>query len=147
MPRVAVSSTSNDSETQTFASPYIVPQGTFVAINGSSKLDRINQALRVGFHQQYPGTIVSTSADGNEVGLDLLYSRDIDLLALDRALTKEEEKKGLKAFPLDRVIAYEESDLNISDMYYVYLDPPSPDVEVFLGYASSVKGRQAILKR
>ena len=130
-----------------FALPVIVPQGTSVVINGSSKLSLINQALRRSFHRQYPGTIISTNADGNDISLDLLYARDIDLLALDRPLNDSEKAAGLQAIPLAQVMADEEAGFDLSDLYYVYLEPLNPDTEAFLGYAFSIKGRQAILNR
>lgn len=140
-------SVAKNSDRRKFTLPVIVPQGTSVIINGSSKLNQINQALRRSFHQQYPGTIISTNADGNDISLDLLYARDIDLLALDRPLNDSEKAAGLQAVPLDRVMPDKEAGLNLSNMYYVYLEPLSPDAEAFLGYALSVKGRQAILNR
>ena len=144
---VTDSSVAISSDRRKFTLPVIVPQGTYVIINGSSKLNQINQALRRSFHQEYPGTIISTNADGNDISLDLLYARDIDLLALDRPLNDSEKAAGLQAIPLDRVMPDKEAGLDLSDMYYVYLEPLSPDTEAFLGYALSVKGKQAILNR
>ena len=141
------SSAAISSDRRKFTLPVIVPQGTSVVINGSSELNQINQALRRSFHQQYPGTIISTNADGNDISLDLLYARNIDLLALDRPLNDSEKAAGLQAIPLDRVMPDKEAGLDLSDMYYVYLEPLSPDTEAFLGYALSVKGKQAILNR
>lgn len=125
---------------QNFTLPVIVPQGTSVAINGSAKLNKINQALRKSFHQQYPGTIISTGGDGSVAGLELLYSREIDLAALDRPLSQAETEAGLTA-----VAIYNDSS-NAADphMYYVYQEPLSPDAEAFLGYVFSKKGQQAI---
>ena len=144
---VTNSSAAISSDRRKFTLPVIVPQGTSVVINGSSELNQINQALRRSFHQQYPGTIISTNADGNDISLDLLYARNIDLLALDRPLNDSEKAAGLQAIPLDRVMPDKEAGLDLSDMYYVYLEPLSPDTEAFLGYALSVKGKQAILNR
>ncbi|MEY2856311.1 MAG: hypothetical protein RLZZ74_620, partial [Cyanobacteriota bacterium] len=86
---------------KTFVMPVIVPQGTSVAINGSDKLNQINISLRKGFHDQYPGTVITTNADGSDVGLDLLYSGDIDLLALDRSLSEAEAATGLTAIQIN----------------------------------------------
>ena len=140
-------SAAKNSDRRKFVFPVIVPQGTSVIINGSSKLNRINQALRRSFHRQYPGTIITTNADGNDISLDLLYARDIDLVALDRPLNESEKAAGLQAIPLNRVMTQKEAGSDMLDMYYVYLEPLNPDTEAFLGYALSVKGRQAILNR
>ena len=125
-----------------FALPVIVPEGTSVAINGSAKFNKINQALRKSFHQQYPGTVITTNDDGNTVGLDLLYSRDIDLVALDRPLNQAEKAAGLTEIAIFSLKP--ESNDPKSQMYYVYQEPLSPDAEAFLGYVFSKKGQQAI---
>ncbi|MEL7077405.1 MAG: substrate-binding domain-containing protein [Cyanobacteria bacterium J06648_1] len=124
-----------------FVVPAIVPQGTSVAINGSSKLSEINRALRISFHQRYPGTVITTDADGTAIGLDLLYSGDIDLVALDRPLKDAEKQAGLMAVPIGNSSAEANSK---SNMFYVYREPISPDIEAFLGYALSARGRQAM---
>jgi phosphate transport system substrate-binding protein len=127
---------------ENFVVPAIVPQGTSVSINGSNKLDQINTALRKGFHRQYPGTIIITDADGNDVGLNLLYSGDIDLLALDRPLNKAEQTAGLTAIQIDKLkLKQNQTD---SALYYVYREPLEPDIEAFLGYAFSESGKKAI---
>lgn len=127
---------------ENFVVPAIVPQGTSVSINGSDKLDQINTALRKGFHRQYPGTIIITDADGNDVGLNLLSSGDIDLLALDRPLNKAEQTAGLIAIQIDKLkLKQNQTD---SALYYVYREPLDPDIEAFLGYAFSESGKKAI---
>ncbi|MEL6927686.1 MAG: hypothetical protein AAFO95_03515, partial [Cyanobacteria bacterium J06600_6] len=138
---------SADSSQRKFVLPVIVPQGTSVAINGSKKLSEVNQILRKNFHQQYPGTVITTNGDGSAISLELLYSREIDLAALDRPLSKAEKEAGLTE------IAIYNSEFSGQDpqgkasepsMYYVYQEPLSPDTEAFLGYVFSKKGQQAI---
>jgi len=124
-----------------FIVPMIVPQGTSVAINGSQKLNSINQVLRRGFHQQHPGTVITTDDDGSTVGLDLLSARKIDLAALDRPLSQAEKAAGLSEIAIyDRQTGNSEADR----MYYVYQEPLSPDTEIFLGYVFSEEGQQAL---
>jgi phosphate transport system substrate-binding protein len=125
-----------------FVLPKIVPQGTSVTINGSSKLARINTALRKGFHQQYPGTVIITDADGSDVGLNLLYSGDIDLLALDRPLNQAEQAAGLMAIQINSLKV--QHNQNEPALYYVYRKPLDQDIELFLGYAFSESGKNAI---
>lgn len=125
-----------------FVMPAIVPQGTSISINGSDKLNQINTALRKGFHQKYPGTIITTNADGSDLGLDLLYSGDIDLLALDRPLNQAEKAAGLTAVQIDNLKA--KPNQPDSALYYVYREPIDPDIEAFLGYAFSELGKKAI---
>ncbi|MGL5835485.1 MAG: hypothetical protein ACRC1Z_19990 [Waterburya sp.] len=125
-----------------FVVPVIVPQGTSVIINGSDKLEQINISLRRGFHEEYPGTVITTAADGIAIGLDLLDSGDIDLLALDRPLNPAEQAAGLTAIQINNSAVKDNQD-NAS-LYYVYRNPINPDVEAFLGYALSDKGKEAI---
>jgi phosphate transport system substrate-binding protein len=125
-----------------FVMPVIVPQGTSVAINGSEKFSQINTSLRTGFHDHYPGTVITTNADGSDVGLDLLYSGDIDLLALDRPLNEAETAAGLTAIQINNS-GVKDNQKNPA-LYYVYQEPINPDVEAFLGYALSKEGKEAI---
>jgi phosphate transport system substrate-binding protein len=127
---------------ENFVMPVIVPQGTSVAINGSDKLNQINSSLRTGFHDHYPGTVITTNADGSDVGLDLLYSGDIDLLALDRPLSAAETAAGLTAIRINNS-GVKDSQENPA-LYYVYQEPINPDIEAFLGYALSEEGKEAI---
>lgn len=125
-----------------FVVPAIVPQGTSIDINGSDKLNQINTALRKGFHQQYPGTIITTNADGSDAALALLYSGDIDLLALDRPLSQVEKAAGLTAIQINSLRV--KHNQNEPALYYVYQAPLDPDTEAFLGYAFSELGKKAI---
>ncbi|PSB07147.1 hypothetical protein C7B62_20780 [Pleurocapsa sp. CCALA 161] len=127
---------------ENFVVPAIVPQGTSININGSDKLNQINTALRKGFHQQYPGTMITTNADGSDVALALLYSGDIDLLALDRPLSQAEKAAGLTAIEINSLRV--KHDQNAPALYYVYQAPLDPDIELFLGYAFSELGKKAI---
>lgn len=141
-PKVDSSSIKGNKANRKFAVPVLVPQGTSVSINGSAKLKQINQTLRRSFHQQYPGTIIVTKADGTNTALDLLYSRDIDLVALDRPLSKAEKAAGLIAVPINN---FDRHQSEKTDMYYVYQEPLDLDTETFLGYALSAKVRNAAL--
>ena len=125
-----------------FDVPVIVPQGTSVTINGSAKLNLINQALRRGFHRRYPGTVITTKGDGSTVGLDLLYARKIDLAALDRPLNQAEKAAGLTEIAIYK--SQSDNSNGNSQMYYVYREPLSPDTEIFLGYILSEQGQQSL---
>lgn len=124
-----------------FIVPVIVPQGTSVAINGSQKLSQVNQTLRRGFHQKYPGTVITTEEDGNITSLSLLYDRKIDLAALNRPLTQAERDAGLTAIAIRQNRSPNDEN---PEMYYVYQEPLNPDTEIFLGYILSEEGQQAL---
>ena len=84
----------------TFSPPNIVPQGTAIAINGSTSLVQTNQALKKSFQRQFPGTAVITNAQGSETGIKLLQTGDIDLAAISRPLNDQEQAQGLVAVPI-----------------------------------------------
>lgn len=139
---------SSSAETSTdyqkvFVMPAIVPEGTAVIINGSSKMNQINQALRKGFLQEFPRTAITTYTDGNQLGIDLLISGDIDIAAIDRPLSESEKAAGLEAMMINRSIEGKDSHLN-PKLYYAYQQPVKTDVEAFLGYALSPQGQRTI---
>ncbi|MGF1587766.1 MAG: substrate-binding domain-containing protein [Pleurocapsa sp.] len=139
------SAASTDAE-RNFVMPAIVPQGTAVTINGSTKMARINQALRRGFHRQFPGTAITTNADGSKAGMDLLTSGMIDLAAIERPLNQVETAAGLAAVKIDNLTLNGDSNRG-QELYYVYREPVEEDVEAFLGYVLSPIGQQAIIDR
>lgn len=130
-----------------FAAPSIVPQGTSVRINGSTRMIGINQALKKSFQRRFPGTAIITNADGSETGVDLLLTGEIDLAAILRPLTSEEKAQGLA------VVTVDESILNVENRpisqvhYYAYREPANIEVEAFLGFALSPQGQKAIVNR
>ena len=139
----AVSKATNVAK-RNFGVPYIVPQGTSVEINGSQKMAQLNQSLRKSFHQQFPGTYITASADGNDVGIKLLASGDIDIAATDRPLNETEKASGLKAMKIDSEVL---ADNTTQEMYYAYREPANSEVEAFLGYVLSPQGRLAIKEK
>lgn len=135
---------SSQTNSTVFAVPAIVPQGTAITINGSTKMDRINQKLKRNFHKQFPGTGVIVDAEGTQTAIALLRSGDIDLAAIDRSLKAEEKAEGLAAVAVNSLTP--EQNHSSPTMYYVYRKPANADVEVFLGYMLSPEG-QAIIGR
>lgn len=77
-----------------------VPMGTTIRINGSTSMVQVNEALKAGFMQKYPGTIVIANASGTEVGLRDLLDGKIDLAAVSRPLTPGEQQQGLVSVPV-----------------------------------------------
>jgi len=142
---VSSSETATESK-EVFVVPAIVPAGTAVTINGSSKMNQMNQALRRGFHRQFPGTAITTNADGNKRGIDLLISGDIDLAAIDRPLNETEKAAGLEAMMVNSSTVGNNTNPPL-DLYYAYQKPASEEVKAFLGYVSSSQGQQAINQR
>ncbi|WP_449420911.1 substrate-binding domain-containing protein [Phormidium nigroviride] len=80
-----------------FAVPASVPAGTALKIDGSTSMVTINQNLKNGFQTKFTGTNVITSAGGSNKGIADLAAGSIDLAALSRPLTSQEQSQGLVA--------------------------------------------------
>ncbi|MDJ0599647.1 MAG: phosphate ABC transporter substrate-binding protein [Crocosphaera sp.] len=95
-------SPTSPSSVTAFSPPTTVPQGTTVKIDGSTSLVLVNQALKNRFEQQFPGVKVLTNAQGSTNGINALLAGDIDIAAISRPLTAEEQQKGLVAIPVTK---------------------------------------------
>ena len=127
-----------------FVMPTIVPEGTSVIINGSITINSLNQALQKSFHRQFPGTAITTNADGSEMAMELLAAGNIDLAAIERPLNRVEQKANLAAVKINNLTLNNAEDVD-RELYYVYRQPINPDVEIFLGYVLSPLGQQITL--
>lgn len=86
--------------TNSFNAPETVATGTTLKIDGSTSMVSINEALKKAFMGQFSGTTVETNARGTDKGiLDLLVGR-INIAAVSRPLTPEEQAQGLVAIPV-----------------------------------------------
>ena len=90
----------NQPTTQNFPVPDSVPSGTTVNIDGSTSMVTINQNLKTGFETKFPGTSVVTRAQGSSNGIKALLNGVVDVAAVSRPLTQEEESQGLVAEPI-----------------------------------------------
>ncbi|HYW18355.1 MAG TPA: substrate-binding domain-containing protein [Nodularia sp. (in: cyanobacteria)] len=90
-PVLAQSATDADS----FPLPETVENGTKVRIDGSTSLAAINQSLKQGFEQQFSGTNVEIAANGTDVAMSGLLDGTVDLVAIARGLTPDEQAQGL----------------------------------------------------
>lgn len=143
---VSNSSSSQATSSKTFPAPDIVPMGTAISINGSTRMVQINKALKRGFHKQFPGTAITTDADGSSVGMELLSLGKIDLAAINRPLNKQEKARGLAAVNISGLTPDTNQGSTPEVVYYVYRQPASDEVEAFLGYALSFQGQEAIFE-
>jgi len=85
-----------------FPPPASVPAGTTIRIDGSTSMVLINEALRSSFQAAYGGSAVETAATGSDNGLQALLGGAINLAAVSRPLTAEEQARGLEAVPVAR---------------------------------------------
>lgn len=82
--------------------PSAVPEGTTVRIDGSDSMAAINQTLKQQFEAQFPKTNVEVADQGTEAALKALQEDRIDLVAIGRGLTPEEQAAGLVQVPVTR---------------------------------------------
>jgi ABC-type phosphate transport system substrate-binding protein len=82
--------------------PKSLPSGTTVKVDGSSSMRVINEALRKGFEEKFPGTKVELASGGTDGALAALQRGDINMAAVGRPLTDKEKAQGLVATPVSR---------------------------------------------
>ncbi|AFY57777.1 phosphate ABC transporter substrate-binding protein, PhoT family [Rivularia sp. PCC 7116] len=85
---------------EAFPAPASVPSGTTIDIDGSTSMVTINQNLKRGFESKFPGTNVFTRARGSSNGIQGLIDGTIDVAAVSRPLTQQEQSQGLVAVPV-----------------------------------------------
>ena len=130
-----------------FSAPGIVPIGISVKINGVRGMQPVNKLLKKSFQAEFPGTTVSVREDGSETGIRLLLSGQIDIAAIDRALSEGEQNRGLTAVTIDGKHFKELSLAKSKDgeiFLYAYREPANFRVEAFLGHLFSTQGQEAI---
>ncbi|MEA5608264.1 DUF4912 domain-containing protein [Nodularia spumigena] len=82
-------------EAESFPLPETLENGTKVRIDGSMSLTAINQSFKQSFEQKYSGTNVEVTANGTNAAISALIDGKVDLIAISRALTPEEQAQGL----------------------------------------------------
>jgi phosphate transport system substrate-binding protein len=82
-------------ETPSFPLPTEVEQGTTIKVDGSASMTKANEALKQRFEKEYSGTNVEVATNGTDDALKALQDGKIDIAAIGRGLTPEEEKLGL----------------------------------------------------
>ncbi|MEO0968075.1 MAG: phosphate ABC transporter substrate-binding protein [Cyanobacteria bacterium J06639_18] len=86
--------------TPVFPAPTSVSPNTSVRIDGSTSMVTINQNLKRGFEKKFQGTSVITNAKGSSNGIQALSNGTIDIAAVSRPLTQQEQSQGLVAVPV-----------------------------------------------
>ena len=85
-----------------FDAPASLEDGETLLIDGSSSMRSMNEALTAQFQERYEGATAESAESGSDTALDRLLNREIDLAAIGRPLTAEEEALGLVAVPVAR---------------------------------------------
>ena len=82
-------------ETPSFPLPSAVPEGTKIRLDGSTSMTRTNEALKERFEKEYSGAEVKLASNGTNEALKALQEGKIEIAAIGRGLTPDEEKLGL----------------------------------------------------
>lgn len=92
----------SETPTVVFPVPSAVTNNTKVRIGGSPTMNPINQALKRQFEEQFPGTAVELEGKltDTDTALEALQNGEIDLAAMGRSLTPEEQAAGLREVPV-----------------------------------------------
>ncbi|NJL10485.1 MAG: phosphate ABC transporter substrate-binding protein, partial [Calothrix sp. SM1_7_51] len=77
-----------------------LPAGTTVRIDGSTSMVTINEKLKQNFQTICPNAIVATNAQGTTNGIQGLISGSVDVAAISRPLSSQEQAQGLVAVPV-----------------------------------------------
>lgn len=100
--RYLISAAQAQSAPAPVSAPATVPEGTRVRIDGSESMVAINQALKKQFETQFSGTQVDLGRGGSDAALQALREDRIDLAAIARPLTPEEQAEGFAQTPVTR---------------------------------------------
>jgi|GEM_PF-2964544 phosphate transport system substrate-binding protein len=72
-----------------------LPSGTKLRINGSTSMAQINKKLKDELGNSCPDVSLEIAANGSEIGIRDLLAGKIDVAAVSRPLTTQEESQGL----------------------------------------------------
>lgn len=82
--------------------PATLEAGSQLTIESSDAMKRINEALGPRFFQQYGNTEVAVNYSNSETAIQALIDGRVDLAAVGRGLTPEEQQAGLQQVPVAR---------------------------------------------
>ncbi|MEM8640021.1 MAG: substrate-binding domain-containing protein [Cyanobacteria bacterium P01_G01_bin.54] len=85
-----------------FPLPADLPTDTSLVIDGSSSMILLNQALKAAFEARYPDSQVQLSVSDSDGAIARLVDGEIDLAAIARPLTPEEQDQGLETLLINR---------------------------------------------
>ncbi|PSN76683.1 phosphate ABC transporter substrate-binding protein, partial [filamentous cyanobacterium CCP4] len=85
-----------------FSLPETVPSGTELSIQSSPNLGFAAEALKQEFEAAYEGTEVGVEVTNSDEAIAALVDGDVDLAAIGRPLTEEEQAQNLNTVALER---------------------------------------------
>jgi phosphate transport system substrate-binding protein len=83
-----------------FDVPTALPSGTILKIGGATSLAQIDQSLKIGFEQKFPGVQAQFKTSSSSQGVTDLASGSIDISGISRELTAAEKAQGLVSVPI-----------------------------------------------
>lgn len=99
----AIAQESAEPPTVVFPMPSAVTNSTTVRIGGSPLMAPINKSLKRQFEEQFPGTEVQIEeGTDTSAALEAVLNGDLDLAAIGRPLTAEEQAQGLRVIPVSQ---------------------------------------------
>ena len=89
-------------QAETFTPPDSLGSDGSLTIDGSSSMQAMNAALTEQFQERYADAEVDSATNGTDTALERLRVGEIDLAAIGRPLTEEEESEGFTAVDVAR---------------------------------------------
>ena len=83
-----------------FTPPASLDSETTLLIDGSSSMQTMNEALTEQFLERYDNAEVESATSGTDIALQRLQAGEINLAAIGRPLTEEEENAGFVSVPV-----------------------------------------------
>ncbi|MEO1210403.1 MAG: substrate-binding domain-containing protein, partial [Cyanobacteria bacterium J06638_20] len=90
------------SEPSPVPTPFAVPEGSVVRIDGSESLEVVNEELQQRYEESFAGTEVTLQTNGTPDAMQALRDGDIDIATIGRPLTNAEAEEGFQAIALPR---------------------------------------------
>lgn len=82
--------------------PFAVPNGARVTVDGDESLNAVNDALKQQYEASFPGATVELSTSSSAAALQALRDGELDIASIGRVLTDEEKAEGLQEVRLAR---------------------------------------------
>ena len=89
-------------ESSAVPTPFAVPAGARVRVDGSESLTAVNEDLKQRYEASFPGATVEVATNGSAEALQALSAGEIDIASLGRVLTEAEKAEGLQEIRLPR---------------------------------------------
>jgi len=90
------------SEASPVPTPFAIPTGAQVRIDGSESLELVNEELKQRYEDSFEGAEVLLETNGTPAAMQALRDGEIDIATIGRSLTEAEIAEGFQAIALPR---------------------------------------------